>query len=101
MKVDPEPLKAQIKVEVTKAAQEQKVGGFKIREIDGAQFVVHDVKSSDSLTKLSLVYNVPIKTIKNVNGLMADQIFQLREILIPVTPTMNLGGAQLAPKTAD
>ena len=47
------------------------------------------------------MYNVPIRTIKNTNGLVTDQIFQLREILIPVTPSTNLGGAVMAPKTAE
>lgn len=76
-------------------------GGHRIKEVDGAQFIVHEVKQQDSLARLSLVYNVPIKTVKNVNGLVSDQIFQLREILIPVTPSTNLQGAQMTPKTAE
>ena len=39
----------------------------------------------DSLMKLSLKYNVSSKVIKNCNGLVDDQIFQKRELMIPVT----------------
>lgn len=49
------------------------------------QFLVHKVLMSDSLTKLSLMYNVSQKDIKLCNGLTMDQIFQRKELLIPVT----------------
>lgn len=75
MKVDPEPMKAQIKVEAEKIAQVASTGGYKIKEVNGAQFIVHEVKPQDSLPRLSLIYNVPVKTIKNVNSLFSDQIF--------------------------
>ena len=98
LKVDPEPIKALIKVE-QKAAQSNPCSG-KIRVIDGVQYVVHDVKANDSLMKLGLVYNVPAKMIKQINGLQSDQIFQLKELLIPVTSHTKVN-VELEQKTAE
>jgi len=50
--------------------------------------------------KLGLTYNVQVKTIKQVNGLASDQIFQLREILIPVTSFTKLD-VPMAQKTEE
>ena len=38
--------------------------------------------------KLSLKYNVSIKLLKNCNGLVDDQLFSKRELLIPVIEGM-------------
>ena len=54
------------------------------REINGKQFLVHKVRESDSLMKLSLMYNVSIRLIKNCNNLVDDNVFHKRELLIPV-----------------
>lgn len=72
----------------------------RIRLVDGVQYIVHEVKSTDSLMKLGLVYNVQVKQIKLVNGLTSDQIFQLKELLIPVTSHTKVDG-QLEQKTAE
>ena len=55
-----------------------------VRIVDGNAFLVHKVLEYDSLQKLSLKYNVNARLLMNSNGLVDDQIFHKRELLIPI-----------------
>lgn len=71
MKIDPETLAEQAKTEV----KNQLPNGQRVKEVDGVKYVVHEVKETDSLAKLSLIYGVSVRVIKTINGLTSDQIF--------------------------
>jgi len=52
--------------------------------IEGKSYLVHKVLEFDSLPKLSLKYNVNGRALMNCNGLVDEQIFHKREILVPI-----------------
>lgn len=55
-----------------------------VRVIDGKAFLVHRVLEFDSLQGLSLKYNINARALMQCNGLVDDQIFHKREILVPI-----------------
>lgn len=61
---------------------------FKVRVIDGKQYIVHTVLINDTLSMLSLKYNVSQQLIRSTNKLLTDNIFSRQELLIPVQPGM-------------
>ena len=60
-----------------------------MREVNGKQYIVHQVSLHDTLIKLSIKYNVSVQTIRGVNGLLTEEIFQKNELLVPVQPGMS------------
>ena len=60
------------------------------RTVNGKQYLVHKVKETDSLEKLSLQYKISVKAIKMTNELISDQIFSRAELLLPVQPGMQI-----------
>ncbi len=63
-------------------------------EIEGKQFVCHQVKIHDTLQGVALKYNVSITIIKKANQLLTDSIFQKQELLIPVVPGLTVKVAE-------
>ena len=59
-------------------------------EIDGKQYLCHEVKMNDTLVGLSIRFNVGTHLIKRANNLLNDFIFQKKELLIPVVPGMKV-----------
>lgn len=59
-------------------------GGAEIREINGKMMIVHEVKTDDSLPRLSIMYNVSVPVLKRVNGLGSDMIYHKPELFIPI-----------------
>lgn len=47
------------------------------------QEIVHKIIYGDTLEGLSLTYDVPIRLIKERNGIHSDEIYYLKEVVIP------------------
>ena len=56
-----------------------------VTEINGKMYLVHTVEPQDSITRLSLQYNVDAKQIKLANGLPNDMIHHKEKLNIPMT----------------
>ena len=76
-------------VKVTPVTQGiDKQTNFKVRVVDGKQYLVQTVLINDTLSMLSLKYNVSQQLIRTTNKLLTDNIFSRQELLIPVQPGM-------------
>jgi hypothetical protein len=71
MKVERDPQK----IEIEQSKNENAIVALKIKEINGKQYLVHEVGIYDSIQKLSLKYNVSIQLLRQTNNLMSDEIF--------------------------
>ena len=60
-----------------------------ITEVNGGMCVVHKILPQDSLPRLSIMYNVEERVIRNTNGLPSDQIHHLKMINIPMTESFR------------
>lgn len=86
--------------------QRSDAANIDFREVNDLPYLAHVVIEKDTLMKLSLKYGVSIPSIKRANQLMTDEIFQYKELLIPIIPKMNIAfdlehmDAQLAAKRA-
>ena len=56
----------------------------KFANVDGERVVVHERSQRDTLMNIALKYSVTVKQIMNLNKLVDDQIFHLKEIYIPI-----------------
>jgi hypothetical protein len=61
-----------------------------LKTIDGKEYILHKVTKKCSLASMSLMYNVPIFTIKRANNMATDQVFSKVQLLIPVTETTKV-----------
>lgn len=61
--------------------------------------MIHLTKPTDTLQRLSLVYNVPMNLIKQFNDLLTDNLYSKERIMIPVVEGMILQVA--APETEE
>ena len=52
--------------------------------------MIHKVKMNDTLSMISLKYNVRQHLIKAANDLITENIFSKQELLIPIVPGMTL-----------
>lgn len=78
------------KVEEEEGVSKDKIIAIKVIDIDGKQFLCHKVLINDTLTGLSLKYNISVNVLKKCNQLMGDSIFQKEELLVPVQPGMQI-----------
>lgn len=63
--------------------------------------VVHIVESSDSLPRLSIMYNVEERAIKNFNSIVGEMIHHLRTLNIPMTENFKYSqGATMSEDSA-
>jgi hypothetical protein len=81
-------IKLTTKIDEGVDANQKNNSNFKFRVVDGKQYVVHTVLINDTLSMLSLKYNVSQVLIRTTNKLLTDNVFSRRELLIPVQPGM-------------
>lgn len=48
-----------------------------------SMYVIHKVQPSDTLDRLSIVYDVNKDAIRKANGFTGDEIFMKKELIIP------------------
>ena len=60
------------------------IGDAEITEINGKTYLIHKVEPQDSITRLSLMYNIDGKQIKLANGLPNDLIHHKQFLNIPM-----------------
>lgn len=69
-------------------------GGAELTEINGQMFIVHRVKSDDSLPRLCLMYNLDERVIMNANDLFNDMIHHKQKLYIPFTDQIKFTPAK-------
>ncbi len=77
--------------EHNKAVSEDTNGlnGAKVTEVNGKMCVVHVIQPDDSVPRLSIMYNVDERQIKNFNSLIGDMIHHLAVLNIPMTESFK------------
>ena len=70
-----------------------------IAEVNGKMCIVHEVETSDSLPRLSIMYNVTERQIKTLNNLPNDMIHHQAKLNIPMTEKFKF--TQKQKKTED
>ena len=70
--------------QVSLIGKDEETDEAQIVEVNGQTCLLHKLKQSDSLMRLSLKYNVSERDIKNINRLFSDQIHHLEHVKIPM-----------------
>jgi LysM repeat protein len=73
------------------ASEDNGLDGAEVREVNGTFMLIHTVEPSDSLSRLSIMYNVDVRTIKNSNSLVSDQIHHKSTLNIPMVESFKYG----------
>ena len=64
-----------------------------VQEVNGKMCIVHEVQRDDSLPRLSIMYNIDERLIKNMNGLVfTDMIHHKKTLFIPMTEGFRFSG---------
>lgn len=70
----PGPISAEVLIPTATAADAAK--GF-------SNYIVHKVNPSETLDRVSIIYNVPKDAIRRANGFTGDDIYWKKELIIP------------------
>ena len=65
-------------------ASDKSQGGQEMKEVKGKMYLVHKLEDSDSIPRLTIMYNVTDRVIRAANGLPNDLMHHLTQILIPI-----------------